>query len=477
MDKRTTPEGQGAGVANAPRKSRLRLRLRVEKVSWRDLVVSVGPVIVITVIAVGAVLHFARPAPPHSITITAGPRGSMLWNFADRYRQILVRDGITLNVRESEGSVENLQRLVDPAQQADVGFVQGGLAAMPEVKDKVKDLVSLGSVFYEPLSIFYYGKPMMLLSQLRGKRVSIGSEGSGARELALALLKANGIDGKNTKLYDLEGGEAAQALEQHRIDAAFLMGDTATRESMRELLHKPGIRLYDFVQADAYAGRLRYLTKLALPEGALDFGKNLPSRTIQRVAPTVELIARPDLHPALSDLLIGAAREVHGRATMNQRAGEFPAPLEHEYRISDDAARYYKSGKGLVYRYLPFWLASLVDRIGLLLLPIVVVLIPGLRLAPVVYGWLIKTRIYRRYGELMALERAALSNPAAEVRAELLRRLDTIERTVIALKMPRSFAEQLYVLRQHIDFVRGHLTQPAEHPGPGGGQSEPPRSP
>jgi hypothetical protein len=467
MAQADSAQNEKSAGADASRKGRLRLRLRVERVSWRDLTMSVGPVIIITVIAIGAVLHFARPAPPHSITMTAGPKGSMLWNFADRYRQILARDGITLNVLESEGAVENLKRLADPAQQIEVGFVQGGLASLPEVTDQVKDLVSLGSVFYEPLSIFYHGKPVMLLSQFEGKRISIGSEGSGARELALTLLRANGIEAKNTRLLDLEGMEAAHALEQHRIDAAFMMGDTATRESMRELLHKPGIRLYDFIQADAYVGRFRYLTKLALPQGALDFGANLPARTIQRVAPTVELIARPDLHPALSDLLIGAAREVHGRATMNQRAGEFPAPLEHEYPISDDAARYYKSGKGFVYRYLPFWLASLVDRIGLVLLPIIVVLIPGLRLAPVVYGWLIRTRIYRRYGELMALERAALSNPAPELRAQLQHRLDAIERTVIALKMPRSFAEQLYVLRQHIEFVRGQLVHGGTpHGGP-----------
>ena len=149
-------------------------------------------------------------------------------------------------------------------------------------------------------------------------------------------------------------------------------------------------------------------------------------------------------------------------ASLLQRAGEFPAPLEHEYPISNDAARYYKSGKGFVYRYLPFWLGSLVDRIALVVLPLLVVLVPGVRLVPTLYGWRIKTRIYRRYGELMALERAALSQPTPEQRTELLKHLDDIEKTMIAIKMPGAFADQVYVLREHINFVREQLAKNAD---------------
>ena len=196
----------------------------------------------------------------------------------------------------------------------------------------------------------------------------------------------------------------------------------------------------------------------------LDLGSNTPPHPLVVLATTVELIARPDLHPALSDLLIEAARQVHGRATLIQRAGEFPAPLEHEYRISDDATRYYKSGKSFVYRHLPFWLASLVARAALVLVPIILVLIPGLRLVPMIYGWRIKRRIYRGYDELMALERAALAQPSLATRAELLKRLDEIERTVAIVKIPGSVADQLYVLREHITWVRERLATNATGP-------------
>ena len=324
-------------------------------------------------------------------------------------------------------------------------------------------LVSLGSVFYVPVLVFYRAtQPIKLLSELDGKRISIGREGSGARVLAETLLKANGIEaGGKSKLVDLEGKSAQDALVKGQVDAAFVMGDSATPATMRDLIHTSGIRLFDFVQGDAYVGRFRYLTKLALPPGSLDLGKNTPPQTLTMVAPTVEIIARPGLHPALSDMLIQAAQEVHGRATLLQKAGEFPAPLEHEYRASDDANRYYKSGKSFVYRHLPFWLASLVDRIAIVLVPLAVILIPGLKLVPMLYKWRINARIYQRYGELMALERMAFGDTTREQRADLLKRLDEIDRRIVTGKLPASAAEQLYVLRQHIHFVRNRLLQDA----------------
>jgi hypothetical protein len=434
----------------------LRMSRRIQRISWRDLAASLGPVLLVSVVAIWIAVHFVRPAPPGTIVVTSGPEGSIGHNSAEKYRTILARAGVTVDILPSEGSLENLKRLADPKFNVDVGFVQGGLSDLVTTSR----LVSLGSIFYEAVLVFYRAEaPLDRLSELKGRRVAIGPEGSGTRILALALLKANGIEPNGpTELLALGGQPAAQALFRHEIDAVFLTGDSASFVTVRTVLHGRGIRLFDFRQADAYVRRFHYLSKLELPPGTLDLGRNLPPRTLTLLAPTVELIARAELHPALSDLLIEAAREVHGRATVLQRAGEFPAPLEHEYRISNDATRYYKSGKGFVYRYLPFWLASLVDRTVVVLVPILVVLIPGLRLVPMIYNWRVKSHVYRRYGELMALERAALAQPTPEQRAELLRRLDEIERRVITGKVPGSIADQLYVLREHITWVRQRLT-------------------
>ena len=429
---------------------------RITRISWRDLVTVLLPVVLASIVAIAVAIHFVRPAPPHTITISSGPDGSTFQSVAKKYQKILARNGVKLEILPSEGSLENLKRLTDPNGRVDLGFVQGGLAENTDIED----VVSLGSMFYEPLAIAYNSvRPIKRLSELRGKRIAIGPEGSGTRFLALALLKANEINlGEKTQLTDLAGDGAVDALLKHQVDAIFLMGDSAAPGTIRKILHAKGILLFDFPQAEGYLRRFRYLSKLELPPGSFDLGESLPSKTMVMLAPTVELVARADLHPALSDLLIEAAQEVHGRATLMQNRGEFPAPMEHDFKISEDATRYYKSGKSFAYHYLPFWLASLVDRILVMLVPIVIVLIPGLRIIPTLYRWRVKKHIYRRYAELMALERATLEPINTQDRHALLTRLDAIEHSVINGKIPGSFADETYVLRQHINFVRERLS-------------------
>jgi len=426
-------------------------------ISLRDLLVTSAPLVLLTLVAIWAAYWFVRPAPPDTITITSGPQGSNFLLTAEKYRKILAKNGVKLKVLPSGGSLDNLKRLNDPNFKVDVGFVQGGVAT----GQNLDRLVSLGSMFHVPLLVFYRtDAPVQYISGLTGKRLAIGPEGSGTRVLALTILKANGIDpGGPTELLELGGDGASQALIDGTIDAAFLMGDSATPAVMRKLLWTPGIRLLDFSQAAGFARRYQYLEKLDLPMGVFDFGKNVPTQDIHLIGPTAELVARSDLHPALSDLLIEAAREVHGKATLLQHAGEFPAPLEHEFTISADAKRYYSSGKSFLYRMLPFWLASLADRLLVVVVPIVVLLIPGFKLVPALYSWRIKSRIYRWYGSLIALERSILANPAPEERKALLRRLDDIEAEVNKMKMPLAYAEQFYVLRDHIKFVGDRYRQ------------------
>lgn len=436
------------------KQSAINIKTRFVAISWRDLAISFGPIALLSSVAIWLAIWFIHPAPPSTITIATGPEHSNFWNTAEKYRKILARNGIHLKIVTSEGSLDNLRKLNDPNSGVDVGFVQGGVAADVAI-DK---LMSLGSISYVPVSVFYRGrKTIDRLSALDGKRVAIGLPGSGSRVLALTLLKANGIEaGGKTELLGMGGDEAAQALRDGKIDAAFLMGDSASPPTMGKLLRAPGIHLLDFVQAGAYARRFSYLNELNIPRGTFDLGKNIPNHNIRLIAPTAELIARDHLHPALSDLLIEAAKEVHSGANVLQRAGEFPAPLAHEFRISDDATRYYKSGKGFFYSTLPFWLASLVDRTLVVLLPIVLLLIPGFRLVPLLYGWRIKSRIYRWYGTLIALERAAVTHTPEE-QTQLFKQLDHIEEAVNRMKIPLAFADQFYVLREHIGFVRARL--------------------
>jgi NMT1-like family len=442
-------------AGNTPGASRFRARFVA--ISWHDLAISFGPIVILTAIVAGLAFWLVNPAPPNTITIAAGPTGSVFWTTAEAYQAILARNGIKAKLLATDGSLDNLKRLADPKQKVDVGFVQGGVSeGVP-----LDSLMSLGSISYVPLAVFYVGKkPITVLSELAGKRVAIGPQGSGTHLLALALLKSNGIvPGGATTLLDSSGDEAAAGLANGTLDAAFLMGDSATPPTLSKLIRTPGIRLMDFSQATAYTRRFTYLNELQLPKGVFDFGRNLPSHTLHLIAPTTELVARDSLHPALSDLLIDAAQQVNGKANLLQRAGEFPAPLAHEFRVSDDAARYYKSGKSFLYRNLPFWLASLADRMLVILVPIVVLLVPGARLVPAVYSWRIKSRIYRWYGALIGLERGIFSESDEHSHAELLKQLDHIEAGVNRMKVPLAFADQFYVLREHIGFVRMRLIE------------------
>jgi len=431
---------------------------RFSEISFRDLAISAGPMVLITAIVIVAAFWYVRPAPPGTITIISGPPGSVFQRTAEKYRKILARNRVNLTIIPSEGSLENLKKLNDPAVRVDVGFVQGGVSAgVP-----VEKLVSLGSVFHEPLVIFYRGAlPMGRISGFDGKRLAIGRKGSGAHVLALVLLKANGIEpGGATTLMDLGGEDAARALIKGNVDAAFLMGVSAAPPIMRKLMRTAGIRLLDIAQADAYTRRFPYLNKLDFPMGVFDFDRNLPSKDIHLIGPVVELVARDTLHPALSDLLIETAREVHGGASLLQRAGEFPALVEHEFRVSEDAKRFYTSGKGFFYRILPFWMATLADRTLVFLVPILVLLIPGMKMVPKLYNWRVRSRIFRVYGKLIALERGMLSESSPGEREGMLKQLDDIETEVNNMKMPLAFADQFYVLRDHIGFVRGRYSNP-----------------
>lgn len=402
-----------------------------------------------------AIYWFIHSAPPRTITLTSGPAGSSFERNAEKYRAILARNGVALKILSSQGSQENLQRLADPAAQVDIGFVQGGISD----GTNTQNLISLGNIAYEPLLVFYRGtNSVRFLSEFQGKRLAIGSAGSGTHSLALTLLWTNGVSaGGTTQLLALDAEEAAKGLMGGTVDAVFMMGDSASSQTMRTLLHSHDVQLLSFEQAEAYTRRFNYLNKLRLPEGSIDFGKNLPSQDVWLIGPTVELVARPDLNAAISDLLLDAAREVHGNATLLQNQDEFPNATQHEYKISADASRYYKSGKKFLYLKLPFWIASLVNRVLVVFVPMMLVLIPGLRLIVAAYKWRIRLRIYRCYRMLMVMERDLGRELTPAKRDEVRQRLDEIDKVVRRIKVPSSFADQFYGLRGHIDFVREKL--------------------
>ncbi len=422
-----------------------------------------GPAI-ITLLLAAVVLTVAMlgfgfsPAPPNTITIAAGPEGSAFARQAERYRKLLEKQGVKLRVLTTTGSRDNLRLLLDKKQKVDVGFVSGGQAS----EQDAAQLVSLGSVSYQPLMIFYRGQPKTTLAEFRNLRLDIGPDGTATHTLALALLAVNGVkpgvDGDKTVLVDMPDADIAKLLASGQVDAFFAMSDSTPSSLMRTLLRSDDMHLFSFAQSEAYARRFSYLNKLTLPRGAINLGEDIPAADLPLVGPTVELVARPSLHPAISDLLLEIARTVHARAGLYAKPGEFPAPLEHEFRISEDAQRYYNSGRSFLYRTFPFWVASLIARIAAILLPVIIVLIPAVRVLPALYRWRMTSRIYRYYGQLHALEKQWPGADATQ-RDGLLKELGRIEEAVINTRVPSAFGDLLYQLRQHVAQVRLRLQQ------------------
>ena len=424
-------------------------RNKFKDISRRDLWLTITPVVLIALAAFVFAFRFVEPAPPDSIVISTGAVDGGYHMFALRYREILARDGVKVELRPSAGSQENVSRLLDEKSDVEVGFLQGGSA----FSTNAPDLVSLGSIYYEPLWVFYRGPEIHDFGALQGRKLAIGPEESGTRALALQLLAVNAAVMPPTKLLPESGQHAADLLLQGKLDAVLLV---APPESplVEQLISAPGIRLLSLDRADAYTRRFPSLTRLTLPQGVFDFVKNVPARDVTLISPTANLLAVDGLHPALAYLLMRAASEVHGGAGLLHKAGEFPAPLNSEFPLSAEATRYYKSGPPFLQRYLPYWAAVLVDRLWLTLLPVLALLVPLGRIVPAVWRWRARSRIYRWYAKLKEVELNLDEQSPAEKLTELLTQLNQIESAVNRINTPLAYTDNLYAFRQNVNLVR-----------------------
>ncbi|MGL4409189.1 MAG: TAXI family TRAP transporter solute-binding subunit [Zoogloea sp.] len=437
--------------------SRLKQRLLRQDFSAIELVVLGG---MLVAAAFWLSWQFVRPAPPSHIVMSTGPAGGAYQYFAERYRDALAREGITLELRPSTGAVENLQRLkTDP--EVDLAFVQGGIIDEPDSED----LASLGTQYLEPVWVFYRGTPgLERLVQLKGKRIAVGRPGSGTLLFSLQILSASGFQPNDPHLVHLGGDEAVDALRRGRVDALLAVG-APQAPLIARLLAEPGLQLLDFAQAEGYARRFPHLETLRLPRATLDLAQDRPPRDQHLLAATANLVARADLHPAVVALLLKHSQEIHGKPGLLQGANQFPAPRDHGLPLHGAAKRFYENGAPLLQRYLPFWLATLIDRMLVLLLPLIGVALPLFRILPGLYRWRMDSRVYRWYGELKLLEHHLEEEAlplAPALGAELLERLSRIETEASRRKLPLAFSKDMYTLREHIQLVRHRITSALE---------------
>jgi TRAP-type uncharacterized transport system substrate-binding protein len=429
--------------------------------SWRDIVYVALPSLLLAIGAFWLAAQFIKPAPPDRLIISTGGEGGAYQIFAARYKDVLARYGITLVEKPSAGSIENLERLRNPEFEVDAALIQGGTARAGDDDG----LVSLGDFYYEPLWIFYregvIGGGHKLLD-LKGKRLAVGGAGGGSNHLAMELLAANGIDATNTTLIQEGGLGLVASLRKREVDVVFVVGPTQSA-LVWSLLYTPGVRLMNLVRAEAYTRRFPYLARLVVPRGAVDLEQDIPPHDVNLVSPMATMLVRKDTHPALIGLLMQAASEVHGVPGVFQKPGEFPRAGHSEFPLSPEAERYYKNGKPFLQRYLPFWAATMIERLVVMLVPLIAVLFPLIRFAPQIYGWRVRSRIYRRYGELKFLENELNENPGRHTRDEWIEKLDGIEKDAGTIRTPLAFSDMLYTLRAHIDLVRHSILRHTSH--------------
>jgi hypothetical protein len=429
--------------------------LRNTLLSIRDLLISAGPVVLLAVGLLVLAYWWLDPNPPKTVTLATGPAQSAYDEFGKRYQKALKRYGIEVVLVPSEGSPSNLRLL--RAGKADLGFVQGGSSDRSANEDS--GIVSLGSLFMEPLWLFYRadaaknvpGGTLTSLTQLKDLRVNVGFRGSGSPLLMRKLLEANKLDPAQLKLSRLDQTAATVGFLNGDLDA-IVFASAPESLMVQMLLQTPGVRLMDFSQSDAYSRRFPFLTPVVLPRGVVDLSQDVPPQDVRLVATTTSLLAREDTHPALLQLFAQAERDLHGSAGWFNRAGSFPSIEQSEYPISREAERAIRIGQPFLQRWLPFWLANLVERMWLVLGIILAVLLPLSRIVPPLYEFRIRSRVFRWYGQLRDIEQRLQAAP--EEAGDALRDLDALDERVGRISVPLSYADELYALRNNIDAVR-----------------------
>lgn len=442
--------------------------LRFTLLSLRDLAVSAGPFLLLAVVLLALAYRWLDPNPPKRVTLATGPAQSAYEAFGKRYAEALKKEGIAVVLLPSEGSAANLQLLREG--KADLGFVQGGSSEAGKLQEAgLEELESLGSLFLEPVWLFYREDAarrvnpqatLSALTELKGLRVNTGTPGSGLPSLMAKLLESNRIDRSALTVSELEQTPATVAFLGGELDA-IVFASAPESLMVQMLLQTPGVKLMDFAQSEAYSRRFAFLSPAVLPRGVVDLAADIPPQDVRLLAPTTTLLTRPGTHPALVQLFALAGNDIHGSAGWFKEAREYPKLAHNEVPVSAEAERSIRNDKPFLQRYLPFWVANLVERMWLVMGLIIAIMLPLSRIVPPLYQFRVRSRIFRWYGQLRDIENRIDSPHSQDA---LLDELGRLEQRAGKISVPLSYANELYALRNHIALVRAKLLQLAPAP-------------
>jgi len=401
-------------------------------------------------------IWFILPQPPQTLTIATGFPDGLYSQFANHLKIELAKEKITLQIRNTGGSVDNLALINDPNSGIDLAIVQSG------VGDPVKypELLSLAGIFYEPLWVWYRqpaftkeGGALTQLSQLQGKRISIGNDGSGTQILSNAILKLNEINADLVKLEKLKPDEAIEKLQKGELDVAFIVA-AGEAPILKKFYQIPGIRLMNFDQAEAYTRVLPYLDRIDIPRGIISIAHDQPKQDIRTIASTATLVARNDINPATVSLLLGASYDILRNYSRLQKPGQFPSSKGLDFPMDMDAEIFLRDGPSFFYRHLPFWGAVWVERFIKILIPLLIVLIPVFTYLPAIFNLSLKVKLSRLYKILKNIEKRSNSpDNYLLLHTELL----NLEKRIQQIKVSAMQSKEVYDLKAHVALVRHQL--------------------
>ena len=411
---------------------------------WGLLAVVVVAGFVITYQYVGA-------PPPKVVRIATGAKNGAYYTFAQEYARLLASDGISLEVVPTAGSVENLELL--NKGEVSLALIQGGSASTGD-KERLR---SLGSLFLEPVWIFTRKQSgIKRFLELKGKRVSIGVAGSGTHLLAIQLLTAAGITETNTTIIREETTQAMDSLSTGKIDATFFVA-SPTAPIVHELLAAPAVELLNFDRAAAYGRWFPFLSPVTLSEGVINLQQNIPPHDTPLVAASANLAARGDLNASLIPAILNAVTRVHQAGGVLEHKRQFPSVDFADLPLNEDARRYLINGPSFLFRWLPYGTAVLLDRLKILVFPLLALLLPLFKIAPPLYTWRIRSKIYKWYATVREVESSIEEEKVSGDAASLINRLNELDRQVASVSVPLSYTAELYHLRLHIRFLQEKL--------------------
>jgi TRAP transporter TAXI family solute receptor len=398
--------------------------------------------------------QFIEPLPEKKITIATGREDGNYHALALEYKKLLAKEKVELHIIPTAGSLDALKLVQN--NQADIAFYQSGLLK----EHNHSEVESLATIYFEPISIFY-NKELNLsyINQLKGKRIAIGEEGSGTKVVASKLLRANLIDQNNSTLHYLNNQQALEAIQNRHIDALFIVS-SANSAVITALLQSPDIELLHIKRAQAYDKRFAYLTALTLYEGSIDLMENLPNKDTTLLSTTASLIANQSLEDELIRIFMKQLKKVHIKESILQKRGEFPSQNYLEIELNSEAKRYLEHGDTWLEKIFPFWIANNIDRLKILLIPLITLLIPLLKSALPIYRWSIRFSIYRWYDDINAID-LKLDTPLSKeelesLYQELMHLSKEIKETT---KVPLSYMGEYYNLRIHLRLITQRIQE------------------